>query len=140
MKYSIAFLFSIFQRVVFFYQITIVPWILIVFWHMQTVHLNLLISHEYVLDIVWKYVSNWASIYHMVSVAGAFTNINPRWISSDTWPSKFLGALQHDDREKICWKNCCYDQKQQPQFFHICCFLLVFVVATNKCCQNVAQQ
>ena len=38
----------------------------------------------------------------------------------------FSGARQHDDKEKICQKFCCYDQKQQsPIFSHLLFFVAI---------------
>jgi len=52
----------------------------------------------------------------------------------------FSGARQHDDKEKICKKICCYDQKQQPPFFSYLLFFVAIGCSNKKDCQNVAQQ
>ena len=54
-------------------------------------------------------------------------------------PKNFQVRANMMIKKKFVKNFCCYDQKQQPPIFPHLFFLLVFVAATKKCCQTVAQ-
>ena len=45
---------------------------------------------------------------------------------------KFSGARQHDDKKNLSKNFVATTKSNKPQFFHIFCFLLLFVAATKN--------